>query len=42
VLAATSLSLPDTAPVLAIVEWLSGNECHELDDAGLIAGLVGD
>jgi adenylate cyclase len=27
------------AAILAIVEWLSGNECHDLDDAGLIAGL---
>jgi adenylate cyclase len=27
------------ASILAIVEWLSSNECHELDDAGLIAGL---
>src|SRR5260370_27350660 len=27
------------ASILAIVEWLSGNECHDLDDAGLIAGL---
>ena len=25
--------------VPAIVEWLSGNECHDLDDAGLVAGL---
>src|SRR5712664_3453295 len=25
--------------ILDIVEWLSGDECHELDDAGLIAGL---
>ena len=25
--------------VVGIIEWLSGNECHELDDAGLIAGL---
>ena len=25
--------------ILAIVEWLSSDECHELDDAGLIAGL---
>jgi adenylate cyclase len=25
--------------ILGIVEWLSSNECHELDDAGLIAGL---
>src|SRR6266404_3940958 len=22
-----------------IIEWLAGNECHELDDAGLVAGL---
>jgi adenylate cyclase len=28
-----------TTSVLAIIEWLSGNECHDLDDAGLIAGL---
>jgi adenylate cyclase len=27
------------ASILAIVEWLSSNECQELDDAGLIAGL---
>lgn len=27
------------AAVLDIVEWLTGNECHELDDAGLVAGL---
>lgn len=26
-------------PILEIVEWLTGNECHELDDAGLVAGL---
>jgi adenylate cyclase len=25
--------------VLDTIEWLSGNECHELDDAGLIAAL---
>jgi adenylate cyclase len=24
---------------LAMIEWLAGDECHELDDAGLIAGL---
>jgi adenylate cyclase len=24
---------------LGVIEWLSGDECHELDDAGLIAGL---
>jgi adenylate cyclase len=28
-----------TTSVLAIIEWLGGNECHDLDDAGLIAGL---
>jgi hypothetical protein len=27
--------------ILAVVEWLSSDECHELDDAGLIAGLTG-
>jgi adenylate cyclase len=35
-------TIPDvhgSAAILAIVEWLSGNECHDLDDAGLIAGL---
>jgi adenylate cyclase len=25
--------------ILVIVEWLSSDQCHELDDAGLIAGL---
>jgi adenylate cyclase len=29
------------AAVLDVIEWLTGNECHELDDAGLIAGLGG-
>ncbi|HVJ43056.1 MAG TPA: adenylate/guanylate cyclase domain-containing protein [Dongiaceae bacterium] len=28
-----------TQAVLEIVEWLASNDCHELDDAGLIAGL---
>ncbi|WP_413988538.1 adenylate/guanylate cyclase domain-containing protein [Labrys okinawensis] len=28
-----------SAAILAVVEWLSGNDCHEIDDAGLIAGL---
>ncbi len=28
-----------SAAVADIIEWLSGDECHELDDAGLIAGL---
>src|SRR5215468_7968041 len=31
-------SVPPQA-VLEIVEWLTGNDCHEQDDAGLIAGL---
>src|SRR5471032_1926497 len=39
VLADSSPFAPRVDPVLAIVEWLSSNECHELDDAGLIAGL---
>src|SRR5271168_5324122 len=25
--------------ILEVVEWLTGDECHELDDAGLIASL---
>jgi adenylate cyclase len=25
--------------VLGAIEWLSGDECHDIDDAGLIAGL---
>jgi adenylate cyclase len=25
--------------VLDVIEWLAGNDCHELDDAGLIAAL---
>jgi adenylate cyclase len=28
-----------SSKILDVVEWLTGNECHELDDAGLIAGL---
>jgi adenylate cyclase len=28
-----------TLDPLAVIEWLSGDECHELDDAGLIAEL---
>ena len=30
---------PGSAAILDVVEWLAGNDCHELDDAGLIAGL---
>jgi adenylate cyclase len=26
-------------PALAIIEWLSGEECHALDEAGLLSGL---
>jgi adenylate cyclase len=29
----------DAEPALAIIEWLSGDECHSLDEAGLISGL---
>jgi adenylate cyclase len=28
-----------TNAVLALIEWLSGDECHSLDEAGLISGL---
>ncbi|MET1028533.1 MAG: adenylate/guanylate cyclase domain-containing protein [Dongiaceae bacterium] len=31
---------PGPAAILEVVEWLAGNDCHELDDAGLIAGLA--
>lgn len=27
------------ANVLSVIEWLTGDECHEADDAGLVAGL---
>ena len=29
----------DPASILAVLEWLSGDECHAIDEAGLIAGL---
>ncbi len=29
----------DQSSVLSILEWLSGDECHSVDEAGLIAGL---
>ncbi|AYD04223.1 adenylate/guanylate cyclase domain-containing protein [Neorhizobium sp. NCHU2750] len=29
----------DPTAVLSILEWLSGDECHAIDEAGLIAGL---
>ena len=28
-----------TQPFFGIVQWLTGDECHELDDAGMAAGL---
>lgn len=28
-----------TGALLAIIEWLSGDECHALDEAGLVSGL---
>jgi adenylate cyclase len=32
---------PTTAPasILSVLEWLSGDECHAIDEAGLISGL---
>ena len=29
----------DPAPILSVLEWLSGDECHAVDEAGLVAGL---
>jgi adenylate cyclase len=29
----------DTGSILSVLEWLSGDECHAIDEAGLIAGL---
>lgn len=29
----------DSASVLSVLEWLAGDECHAIDEAGLIAGL---
>jgi adenylate cyclase len=28
-----------TAATLSLIEWLTGDECHALDDAGLVSGL---
>lgn len=36
---ANSTSAIKSHTILDIVEWLAGNDCHELDDVGLIAGL---
>jgi len=29
----------NTAATLSLIEWLTGDECHALDEAGLVAGL---
>ncbi|NLS03562.1 adenylate/guanylate cyclase domain-containing protein [Rhizobium sp. P32RR-XVIII] len=29
----------DPASILSVLEWLSGDECHSVDEAGLVAGL---
>ncbi|WP_208245389.1 adenylate/guanylate cyclase domain-containing protein (plasmid) [Rhizobium sp. T1470] len=29
----------DPGSILAILEWLAGDECHSIDEAGLVAGL---
>lgn len=29
----------DPSSILSILEWLSGDECHSIDEAGLVAGL---
>jgi adenylate cyclase len=29
----------DPASILSVVEWLSGDDCHAVDEAGLVAGL---
>jgi adenylate cyclase len=33
------LSAGGTPPFFGIVEWLTGDKCHELDEAGTAAGL---
>lgn len=35
----TGKSGSPSAVTTALIEWLAGDECHELDDAGLAAGL---
>ncbi|UVD57783.1 adenylate/guanylate cyclase domain-containing protein [Rhizobium sp. Pop5] len=32
-------SAASTGALLSIIEWLSGDECHSLDEAGLVSGL---
>nr|WP_246779111.1 adenylate/guanylate cyclase domain-containing protein [Rhizobium sp. BK650] len=29
----------DPSSILSVLEWLSGDECHSVDEAGLVAGL---
>ncbi|TCL68265.1 adenylate/guanylate cyclase domain-containing protein [Rhizobium sp. BK251] len=29
----------DPGSILAVLEWLAGDECHSIDEAGLVAGL---
>ncbi|WP_442209915.1 adenylate/guanylate cyclase domain-containing protein [Rhizobium sp. RAF36] len=29
----------DTGSILSVLEWLSGDDCHSIDEAGLISGL---
>jgi adenylate cyclase len=33
------MSVPDVAPVSQIIEWLAGDDCHSMDEGGLISGL---
>jgi adenylate cyclase len=35
----TADRMPTRSTALSIIEWLAGDECHALDDAGLIAGV---
>jgi adenylate cyclase len=37
---ATSGSADGYSVIPEVIEWLAGDECHELDDPGLIAGLA--
>ena len=36
---ATGAGSTSSAATVALIEWLAGDECHELDDAGLAAGF---
>ncbi len=35
----TAYHAVSAAALLSIIEWLSGDECHALDEAGLVSGL---